>query len=323
MNETVLGNDATTSPHGAPTVAAGIAVVLAHRHGHGDVALGIDRVVPQLGPHDRLIIVADRPLDTNSLATVVVRHGALVPELWATGIGVGGPGRIAMCSSAVLVDEDWLAAVRRGASSWAAAGGTIGDVMLRSKIDRAMYLVRFARHRQHGDPLPRACVDLAADNAWYDRAALEQITSSFAAGFWEPFVHDRLVANGRSLVRDPSVRAEMIPGIEFRAALRQRVDHGRRHGRRWGSTRRRRTVALTMVGTALVPVAMTFRAIRASNASYRSDPVVVAIAFVLFAGWAAGEFIGRAEHLIGRSPSTSDGHVARPDQTTGTSWKAS
>lgn len=306
--------DGPTAPNPNAVVSPfGIAIVLAHRHGHGDLEAARERIASQLTGEDRLIVVLDGPSDVTRPGTIVVGHGALVPEMWSAGLASGGPQRVALSSSAVLVADDWAVTVRSGLSSWAAAGGTIGDSRLRSRVDKAVYLVRFARHRPTLDRSSAACVDLAADNAWYDRGALSEVPSSFENGFWEPFVHERLVAEGHTLVRDRSVRAEMIEGVRLRTALRQRVEHGRRHGHRWASTRPRGVVALTMLATPLVPIVMTRRARAASVASYRRNPLVVTTAFLLFGAWAAGEFAGRATRLA----------RSKTDESTGTAWTPS
>lgn len=277
-----------------------VGVVLGHREGHGDLDIAIRHLTEAIaaapGEAPAIIVAADRP-GRDGTSVNVVMSGALVPELWAAGIRLLHTDRVALCSSAVGVDPKWIGAIGRGDVSWVGAGGTIDDRLLHRSVDLAVHRTRFARHAPslRCDPFPDA--DLAADNAWYDRRALEQVAGSWADGFWEPFVHARLEAGGGLLMRDPAMSAAMLPGVRLRIALRQRIDHGRRHGQRWAEGRARRSVLIGIMTTPAVPVAMTWRALRARPTSRPTRAATVAVMVLLFSGWAGGELAGRIASL--------------------------
>lgn len=304
--------------------SSAVGVVLAHRSGHGDLARSIAAIKRQLLPDDRLIVVIDHPANASAehdlTENTVVVTGALVPELWSKGIELLETNRVALTSSVVLVADGWVETVRRGDLNWVAAGGTIGSALLETPVDRAVYLTRFARHSprhssgrdassaEQSEPFPHS--DLAADNAWYDRAALLAVADSYEDGFWEPFVHDRITLNNGLLVRDPSLTAEMMPNISLVKAMRQRLEHGRRHGRRWAEEQSTVRVLLGLASTPMVPFVMVRRA-RATPTAIRPTVGVTLLSFVLFGCWAIGEFLGRimilAQHRVGSRRALSFG----------------
>lgn len=286
--------DSVASDHQSEYPTVGI--VLAHRSGHGDLGASLRHITATANARTTIVVATDNPQLVGDVATIV-HPGALVPELWAAGIRFLTTDRVALCSSAVAVASDWVATIERGGLDWTAAGGTIADSLLSGTVDRAVHRVRFNRHGLSEVDRPFLHSDLAADNAWYDRVAIGEVAASFSDGFWEPFVHTQLLQHSGRLMRDPGLRAEMLPGVSLRVALRQRVEHGRRHGQRWSQGRSRRTIALAVLSTPAIALVMTWRSNRAGKRDKQSLGLH-AVVLLLFTAWAGGEFLGRIDALV-------------------------
>ncbi len=227
---------------------------------------------------------------------------ALIPHLWRDGILAAKAPRVAITVSHCRPDPGWIEALLAAdLDTYAAIGGAIDNDPDSNPRGWAIYLLRYLRF---GRPLePRETADLAGDNALYDRAAVLTHKDAFADGFWEPRIHALLVAEGRRLRLDPSLRVIHSNGYTTREFAAQRLAHGRRFGRDRG-------LGLSPVWRFLYPtvipaVPLVFGARILSQVLQRSlarRPLLFAVPHLtlFLAAWAAGELWGSLDAVMGR-----------------------
>jgi hypothetical protein len=122
-------------------------------------------------------------------------------------------------------------------------------------------------------------------------------------GFWEPFVHTELRAEGGVLVVDPGIVVRLVKGHDGRAFAHARFEHGKAHGReRARGKRKLRTLAEAATFPAVPPL-MSWRAGREVwQRGGRRGRFLCATPVLLwfYSWWAAGELVGRLGAVAGR-----------------------
>ena len=227
-----------------------------------------------------------------------VRAGALVPALWRDGIDASTGEVVALTISPMRPAPDWVETIRRLAGDAEAVAGAIDPAPGLRLADWAEYFCRYAR-----DMLPfegHECIDLPGDNAAYTRAALEQTRPLYRDGFWEPDVNRRLSADGARLWHAPELVVRQGRSAGAAAFTRQRLQHGRAHGRQRGARFGRARNLAGVVGAPLVPALMTLRVLRETQLRrrFRSRALAALPLVVWFnAAWAAGEARGHLDAL--------------------------
>ncbi len=227
--------------------------------------------------------------------------GLLVPEHWRDGIDVATGDIVALTIAQMIPALDWIATIRQLAGRYEAVGGAIDAGPDLRLVDWAEYFCRYARD------LPpfagRESHDLPGDNAAYARTRLESVRDLYRDGFWEPEVHRRLAAEGVVLWQAPELVVAQGRSAGFAAFVRQRVRHGRAHGRqrglRWGKARNLAGV----LASPLVPFVMTLRVARLVYAKGRYRGHLVAAVPLVFAfnvAWAFAEALGHVDELVRR-----------------------
>ncbi len=257
-------------------------VVIAARPGDHDVEATLAALEPQLDDDTEVLVVAD--------------HAArLVPELWAEGLAAARGESVLLTSGGLAPAEDWLSTAGRVAASTAAAavGGAIEPGPGLRWVDWALY---FCRYAAYGTPvLDPTSLDPAADNALYRADVLARYRARWEDGFWEPFVHTAMRADGFSLIVDPALIVYVVRGHRPGAFARQRFRHGRIHGQRRAAGRSR---TATLVGSVKAPAVPALMALRAGRHLWRKRRhrarFVATLPLVLwfFTCWAAGELVG-------------------------------
>ncbi len=279
-----------------------LSVVVGVRGSEVDPTPCLRSIRSQLRPGVELIVVADgpRPADHDD---VLVRDGALVPELWATGLQVAQGTLVALTAGSVIPEPDWidrlLAARHREA---AVLGGAIEPSRTLTITDWAVY---FCRYTPYMLPLPTdAELEIPGDNAVYRRAVLEQHRELFADAFWEPFIHRVLRSEGHVLTLDPDLVVRQARGMSLRGFLRQRFRHGHAHGRMRSHGLSRRRILLEALSVPLVPPLMVARAARnvlRRRRHLREFVASLPVLALFTTSWALGEFVGRLRAATART----------------------
>ena len=223
---------------------------------------------------------------------------ALVPEHWRDGIDRATGEVVALTIAQMIPAPDWIATIRALAGRYEAVGGAIVAASDLRLVDWAEYFCRYARDLP---PFPvRESNDLPGDNAAYSRARLESVREVYRDGFWEPDVHRRLAADGVVLWQTPELVVALGRSAGFAAFLRQRVEHGRSHGRQRGAHLGKGHNFLRMLSSPLVPFVMTLRVARLVLGKRRHRARLVAALPLVFAfnvAWGLAEGRGHADEL--------------------------
>lgn len=292
----------TTGRSDAPLAS----VVVAARLGEGDPSACLEALAADRRDDVEVVLAVDGPPPRHiaDLAdAVVVRAGGLVPELWTAGIQASGGRRVGLLSASVVPSRGWAGSlIDLGVSGPAAVGGPIEPPDDARSI--ADWVVLFCRYSNHLLPIPEPGPEVAADNASYDRTALDKVADSWRDGFWEPFVHRALRGIGEQVVmrQEPVVRA--ASGQSLRVLMRQRLAHGREHGRRQASGTTRSSALLRAAAAPLVPTVMVLRAAKAVTSRRRLRLQLlraVPLLWWVYACWATGEARGYVDHALGRT----------------------
>jgi hypothetical protein len=231
-------------------------------------------------------------------AEFITRPDATVPVLWREGIDRSCGEIVALTISSMQAAPDWIATMRAHHTRHDALAGAIEPGERLRLSDWAEYFCRYSH-----DMLPFAaheCPDLPGDNASYKRALLEQTRDLYRDGFWEPVVHRRLVAHGVRLWHLPDVVVRQGRSAGARAFARQRLVHGRAHGRQRGERFGRARNLLGVLGAPLVPPLLALRVLRgvARRGRLRTRALASLPLMTVFnVVWALGEARGHLDAL--------------------------
>jgi hypothetical protein len=235
-------------------------------------------------------------------ALFVERPAKLVPELWREGIDRSRGRIVALTISAMVPERDWIESIRSAHRRHDAIAGAIDPGEGLRLAGWAEYFCRYIH-----DMLPfeaHECLALPGDNASYKRELLEGTRHLYRDGFWEPVVHRRLAEQGVVLWHAPELVVRQSRSGGVRAFARQRLTHGRAHGRQRGAGAGRAANLVRVAAAPLVPAIMTLRILRQVGRLRRLRVrAVVALPLTLLfnAAWAAGEARGHLDALAGAS----------------------
>ena len=233
-------------------------------------------------------------------ADFAVAPAQLVPEHWRDGIDRASGEIVALTIAQMIPAPDWIATMRRLHAEHEVVGGAIEPAPGLRLVDWGEYFCRYAR-----DMPPfagRVTEDLPGDNASYARARLEGVRELYRDGFWEPDVHRHLATeHGVVLWQAPELLVRQGRSAGFGTFLRQRLQHGRSHGRQRGSNGSARHNLLRMIGAPLVPFVMTMRVTRLvfGKRSHRGRLLAaLPLVFVFNVAWGLAEGLGYGDDLI-------------------------
>ena len=226
------------------------------------------------------------------------RRGALVPELWRDGIDLTTGELVALTISPMEPDPAWVSTMRDRLGRYDAVGGAVEPGHGLRTVDYAEYFCRYAADMPPFEP--HESPDLPGDNAAYRRESLLHVRAAWAEGFWEPDVHRELKAAGGTLLHDPALVVRQGRSAGFSAFFRQRLMHGRAHGRQRGarSSTVRNVAGVTLAF--LVPGILLLRQVRLvfSKRRHRGAFAVSLPALLAYdVAWALGEARGHADTL--------------------------
>ncbi len=276
-----------------------LTVVVAARAADGSAAACLDALHAQLEPSVRVIVVGDEK-DQLDRAWVdgIAEADRPVPELWSVGIAQARTELVALLAGTVVPATDWVALTLRAHDDGTAAIG--GPIEPGANFGYADWAVYFCRYSPYLRPIQDELIEVPGDNASYRAEVLEQYADTYVDGFWEPFVHARMRADGHDVI----VRSERIVrprgGLTASAFCRQRFTHGRVHGVLRSESTTQLRVWLGVASTPVVPLVMTARVFATVFVRRRlrarllfATPLLV----VFYSCWAAGEGLGRLDAL--------------------------
>lgn len=282
-----------------------LSIVVASRTGDGSISSCLEGLAGQLDGGQlqgdvELIVVEDERSDRielgdRHLARLVVRPGALVPELWSAGIHQATGRLVGLLASTMVPGPDWVGLTLKLHEGGAAAiGGGIEPGAGMGIVDWAVFFCRYAPYMApiRLDP----SLEIAGDNASYRREVLMGFSDLFAESFSEPFVHRAMRAAGHELRVEPARIVHHTGGADAPGFCRQRFLHGRDHGRQRSAGQARSQVLMGAATAPLVPLLMTLRVARhvAAKRRHRCRFLVsLPLAVWFYSWWAAGELVGR------------------------------
>lgn len=226
------------------------------------------------------------------------RPGALVPELWRDGIDLACGRIVALTISPMVPAPDWVATALREAEHHGVVAGAIDPLDGLPLGDLAECLCRYARDMSPFEP--RESADIPGDNCAYRRELLERTRELWADGFWEPVVNDALARDGVTLRHDPALRVHQGRSAGSAAFLRQRLVHGRAHGRQRGEGFGAARNVVGMLAAPVVPIVLLMRMYRELATRGRVTARAVATLPWVMAydvAWAVGEARGHLDAL--------------------------
>lgn len=284
-----------------------LSVVVGSNGAPGAVESFLAALAPQLD--DDVEVLVCEPMSGSSelrdrypAVQFLEREGALVPELWRDGIDAARGRAVALSISPMRPAPDWIATMRRLATSADAVGGAIDPGEGLRLRDWAEYFCRYSRDMRPFEP--HECADLPGDNAVYATAALEPVHDTYRDGFWEPVVHRALLEQVRRLRHDPALVVYQGRSAGIEAFARQRLRHGRLYGQQRGSVFGPVRNGIGVVAAPLVPFLMTFRVLRQVTTKRRHRlRVLLALPLIFYfnAVWALAEARGHLEMLTRRA----------------------
>ena len=224
--------------------------------------------------------------------------GTLTPMLWAEGIRMARGRYVGLTTGHCVVPSEWISALTgalRG--SVVGAGGPLALLTKASRLDAAIYFLRYSAFMPSRSDAVSIVHEIAGDNAMYSGDALRRHESTFAGGFWEPEFHKLLRAEGGQLAIVPRASAAFGRSFPLGVISRHRFSHGKRFGS-WRVASAQMSAARVILAAPVVPFVLLVRiAARVMrNLSARRDflgasPIVLWLA----ACWAAGEAVGAFE----------------------------
>lgn len=229
------------------------------------------------------------------------RHGALVPELWRDGIDLARGPVVALTISPMVPAADWITVAQQGAERYGAFAGAIDPAEHLPLGDLAECLCRYARDMTPFEP--RNSADIPGDNCAYRAELLQRTREVWRDGFWEPDVNRAIEALGTTPRHDPGLRVRQGRSAGTRAFLRQRLVHGRAHGRQRGA---RFSHARNLIGVAAAPAIPALLIVRTyqelATRSRLGGRTLAALPWLVLydVAWAVGEARGHLDALRGR-----------------------
>ncbi len=279
-----------------------ITVVVAAPLGGGDLPRFLAAIEPQLDGDVDVTVAHDGrgqlgPLPTWARAICV--PGGTVPALWAAGLDAVTAPLAALTATSLCPRNDWLAGVRRAAQRGHAAVGGAMEPDVRPGA--AGWTVLFCRYARYLTPLPDGTApDPPADNAVYAMEPLRRHRSLWSGGFWEPFVHAALRADGEQLSMSDEFVVRQGAAVSLARFTAQRYVHGRSHGRLRSAGE---SSAAILAGVATAPAVPLLMTVRVGRETWRRRRLrwrfLVATPLIVwcFSAWAAGEAVGRVSTL--------------------------
>ena len=276
-----------------------LTVVIAVAEGRSALTDALAVLAPQLDKGLRLLVVGagDPPITLEGSDAEWIECGEddLVPRRWALGMARAESEWIALTTSHFVPASDWLDTLQtiELPTEVAALGGAFDPPKGHTPAAWATYFLRYGVYLNFQKRQP--VEDLAADNAAYRRADLERHRTHWEDGFWEPEIHRHLLADGRLLIFEPSLRVKQHGAFDVSSFCRQRRSHGRRYGADRLTGRGTAEKLARLATSPLLPAVLLAKVARRilPHRPYRTAFLTALPALALFVGaWALGEAEG-------------------------------
>lgn len=226
--------------------------------------------------------------------------GSLIPHLWRDGIMAARGEYVALTTAHCIPDDTWLDTLKL--LDWdglAGIGGVIENHPESSACDWAVYLLRYVSFTP--PQAARRVEEIAADNAVYRRALIQQEADLLQQGFWEPSFHARFRAQGFGLALEPTLRVIHRNRYSVGEFFRQRFEHGRAFGRARASTLPLAKRLLLAALSPLLPLVFLRKIVVAGSQNpYTRSRLPRALPWLLFflLGWGLGEARAYLESMV-------------------------
>lgn len=236
----------------------------------------------------------------NTIRLVLGARGSLIPHLWRDGIMVARAGHVALTTAHCIPDDTWLSTLKL--LDWdglAGIGGVIENHPTSSACDWAVYLLRYVSFAP--PQTARRVKEIAADNAGYRRALIQQEADLLQQGFWEPSFHARFRAQGFELALQPTLRVIHRNRYSAGEFFRQRFEHGRAFGLARASTLPLAKRLLLVALSPLLPLVFLRKIVVAGRQNpYTRSRLPRALPWLLFflLGWGLGEARAYLENMV-------------------------
>lgn len=234
---------------------------------------------------------------------VVSRTARTVPELRAAGIFAATAPYVAVIEDHCVIRNGWagaiLAAHRAGRS---VVGGPIRNAERRNR-DWAAFLFEYSNYVE---PLARGATrDLPGMNVSYDMRAVAVIADLLREGKWESWLHERLLARGFVLYREPDAVIEHAKDFGIREFASQRFHYARAYAAMRNASLGAVGRAVRAVGSPLLPPLLLARVARNvfTRRTHRREfllalPLLALYCVTTAAGEAAGYVAGDGGSLL-------------------------
>lgn len=239
-------------------------------------------------------LLCDVPVRAN-IRIIPAQSDNRIPVLWADGIRAAKAEKVALTTAHCVPRTDWLDRLLAYPLDGiqVGVGGAIENANNDARIDRAIYLLRYARYtvaRPSG-----LAEDLAADNALYRKADILAHEDLLKIGFWEPSFHERFLAEGKSLEFDNKLIVVHHNCYTAKQFVRQRYSHGIEFGaaRAKAMTGAKRLMMITL--SPLIPVVFTRKVMAYARQDKRFNLALkrdMGWLLVFILAWSAGETVG-------------------------------
>jgi hypothetical protein len=264
-------------------------------------------LVPQCTEHSVELIVA-RADSADAIAALTSSYpsvhfvplpaGSSIPHIRGAGLARATGTLAALTEDHCVADAQWVAAMRRHDGS---GDDVVGGAMDNAKQHRAIdWGAFFAEYGFFSALTARAAAQggtilITGANVGYSRRALERCTGWMLEGAWENVVHDRLRAEGMTMVFEPAARVGQNLHYGLAAFMGDRYRHGHDYARARLAEMPGSNRLVRLAASALLPPLLTLRVARTAVGSRaRATAFARALPFTLlfFSAWAVGEAVG-------------------------------
>jgi hypothetical protein len=229
--------------------------------------------------------------------------GTLTPLLWSNGFARSSGRAVAFTTGHCTVPVKWLSELRSALELGAVgAGGPVTLDTGTSRLDAAIYFLRYSSVMQTLSDDPYRVSQIAGDNSMYSGEAMRRHQDSLENGFWEVDFHRRLEKDGEYLVMVPAARVSFGPSFPLAVISRHRFSHGM-HSGRWRALEVGVNPWRIVAAAPLVPLILLIRIVRrVRNAGGKVGLVAACSPLLLWLAtcWACGEARGAAEVIGAR-----------------------
>jgi len=284
-----------------------LSIVVASKNARRTIHICLDALVEQSQNEGVEILLIDASVDGSA---EIARHykeiklvesdpDSLIPELWKIGIELSEGRAVAFTTANFIPAHDWVVGILNQIQSRHAATGGVFEKLVPDQLNQwAIYFLRYASYLPSNSP--HTTIQVAADNAVYQRWVFEKYAELLEDGFWEHPINRQLNADGYSLFLTPALKVSMgyfSSSVDF---FEQRFLHGRIFGAERAAQVSLFRHGLYVITSPIIPLILLVRVVRnvLKNNSHKIK-FFSSLPWILFylLGWSFGELSG---YLFGK-----------------------